>query len=237
MAWGANARNRSAEVRRVNYHEDGGSSRNRQSGNNRNNGGGDMSPLGKIIIGGICIYALGQVGLGWVTDTIGNIKDVLDFTDEVKTSSSSNTKASNNSTSKSKAKVKDKNVDIEIDISASDVADIIEEISNNLGNYGINASKASVVFVDYSVFEDSDEYQKHIIDKLDEYDNAVSFVAVCDEYVTEQEHLDRLFESASNIVKTNNQLNTDKFNDIRIQSIVNKPYYGNICMSVTFFNS
>ena len=160
MAWGANARNRSAEVRRVNYHEDGGSS-GRGSNNRGSGGGGDMSPLGKIIIGGVCIYALGQVGLGWATDAIGNIKDALDFADDVKTSSSSSNKTStsNNKTSKSGAKVKDKNVDIEVDISASDVADILEVVSENMGNLGINASKASMVVVDYSVFEDDAKYR------------------------------------------------------------------------------
>lgn len=236
MAWNHNARNRSAEVRRVNYHEDGPSRSSGSSGGN-NRFDGDLSPVAKLIIGGIAIYTIGYLGLGGLWDTVTNAWDVLKSVgDKPSSSYSESQQTTSSNSSNSSNKTYSRNIENKLDIEAEDIADILEVIDEQLIGIGSNPSTGEVVILDYEVFTSDKDYKKHVIDKLDKYKGQVTFIGVYDdEFILEQEQLDRIFEVASDVIKNNRELGNNRYTSIKFGTVVNEPAYGNASVFVTFY--
>lgn len=212
MAWDHNARNRSAEVRRVNYHEDGPSKRKTtSSGGNRNSGGDGpgLGPVGKVILGGVAIYIAGQIGLGWVMD----VKDKIDTAKEIKEAAKAVEKDAKAS-SKAEKKLKDDltsggytvKFDIEEnELEAGDVADILDSMTEVLEYFEDDSifDNYHKVYLSTEVLENSANYQYAINKRLDQF-NAEPVVFMITYSDISEKKMDQYWENAITMRSNNN---------------------------------
>ena len=232
MAWDHNARNRSAEVRRVNYHEDGPSkgkksTGQRSSGSSNGGNGGGLGPLGKVILGGIAIYIAGSIGLGWVTDTIDNVQTAIEVKNEIK-EAAKREKADAKESAKAEKKLQDDinssgytekfDIDIE-DLEPGDFADILSNIEEHYKeDKGIDIAMENIVCVDPEVFENSANYRAGIINRLPEYDEPVAFVAVMSGL--SEKKIDEKYDEIAHIKSSNLQWSNPAFNIVHQQGVI-----------------
>ena len=178
MAWNHNARNRSAEVRRVNYHEDGTNKGRSSSSGGRKNNNQEPNKLFNAFCGGLLLFALGSWGLGALGDAITSIgdgvsqaKEVVDTVNDIK-----DIKSESSSKSKQTKAKHESSIDYEIEISAEDVRDILEQLEIG-GDEDVNYNETQTVFVEYSAFNSEVDYRKAIVDRLYEFNESVTFIA------------------------------------------------------------
>lgn len=239
MAWGARARNNSARTRRVNYHENEG------SGGGYNKGGGGFNTGAKIVAGGVVLFVLANTGFGPVIETAQNVMDVFDFGKDVKeytdtTKSNSKSSSSNNKgAGKKKTTYEDvyKNIKNNADLEASDVKDILEYLHTKLSTdrpEAMDTKKASAVFIDYDCFLSEKKYVKNVMEKLDKYEDTVTFIAACPANMTTDD-MNAEFEKITEIIKANLSGYDTVFNQVSMNALSNLPNPGEFIMSVTFY--
>lgn len=240
MAWGAKARNNSANTRRVNYHENEGPGKGR--GPQRDDAA--WSKGAKIVAGGVVLLVLANTGLGPVIETAQNVMDVFDFGKDVKeyadtAKSNSNTKSSDKGVGKKDSTYEDvyKHIKNNADLEASDVKDILEYLHGNLSESkaeAMDTKKASAIFIDYDCFLSEKKYVKNVMEKLDKYEDTVTFVAKCPDYMA-TEDMQGEFDKISEIIKANLSGYDTVFNQVSMNALTNLPDPGNFVMSVTFY--
>lgn len=244
MAWDHNARNRSAEVRRVNYHEDGPGKRSSSSGGSSGNdsggnGGGDLNGVAKAIIGGIFIFALGSAGLGWVTDTIDNVKTAIEAKEKAK-ELAKDAKESEKAEKKLDRKVNDDGYvdkyDTEpekLELEAGDVADVLEEIDNYFKGEK-NVEITNVIYVENEVFDNSATYKATILDRLHLYSEPVAFVTVYNN--KSEKKLNEIHEDVYTIICNNLEHSHPTFNKVQLKSVQGIPDEKGMACMVGFYH-
>lgn len=226
MAWDHNARNRSAEVRRVNYHED---EPNKRSSSSSGGNGGGLGPLGKVILGGVAIYIAGSIGLGWVTDAIDNAKTAIEIKNEIKEVEKMD-KADDKKSEKAEKKLEGEinsqgyteKFDIDnIELESGDVADIIEKVQETYfpGNdiSSLESAMNNIVYLDNEAFENSANYKAAVIDRLHLYDGPVAFTTVY--YGLSEKKMDKQYEHVDYIRSSNLPPVTDTCDTVYLHGI------------------
>ena len=214
MAWDHNARNRSAEVRRVNYHEDGPSkSKNTSSSSNRggNNSGGDgggLGPVGKVILGGVAIYIAGQVGLGWIMD----VKDKIDTANEIKEAvkqAEKDAKASDKAEKKLQKDLESGGYTAKFDIDEDelepgDIADFLENIDEFITEISAEEtfSDYEKVYLSSEVFDNSANFEYAVLNRLDLMNEKPVMFIIRYENISDKK-MEKEWENARTINKNN----------------------------------
>jgi len=238
MAWSPEARNRSTEVRNVNYHEDV-PSRGSRKGSSGNNGGGGMNKFGKAVICGVALYCLGSAGLGWIGDTIGNVKDGIELAQEIKQTEKLEKKDIKNS-EKAKKKIADdineQGYTVKFDlesIEAEDVQEVLECVSDFVTiDEGIEIKEENIIYLSSEALENSTYYETSILKRLKQYSEPVAFVVIC-ESLSEKEQ-DKFYENASFIINNNLQTHGSIFNNVSLHGYMGVPDYDNLTLIVLF---
>lgn len=242
MAWGAKARNNSANTRRVNYHENEGPGKGR--GPQRDDE--KWSKGAKVVAGGVVLFVIANTGFGPIVETAQNVMDVFDFgkdakeySDTVKSNSKSNSKSSNKAVSKQEDDYSSvyKHIKNNVDLEASDVSDILQYLHGNLSESeteAMNTNQASAIFVDYECFTNEKKYIKNVMEKLDKYDDTVTFIAMSPNYLQTSD-MQNEFDSISEMINNNLSGYDTIFNKISMNALINLPDPGNFVMSVTFY--
>lgn len=196
-------------------------------------GGGDLSLIGKVIIGGLFLYVLAQMGLGAISDKISEAKDAVDQVKEVK--EIVQTETQRNTTSKqgtqSEAAI---TIDADLDIDADTVKEILEAIEDNLPS--INTDNTTTIVIDYSNLDDSNTYTENVLNQLSElstYD-AVTFLAVKDNF-TSQDDMQTEFDRVNNIINSNLSIPNNPFNSVKLNGAMDSPRDNSLSVTITFY--
>lgn len=245
MAWDHNARNRSAEVRGVNYHEDGPSKRSDSSGSSGDSGGGGLGPVGKVIVGGIALYIAGSIGLGWIED----IKDSIDTAMEVRQAAKDakelekTEKKDNKESAKAEKKLKNdmneqgytEKFDVdkeELPLEAGDVRDIIERLEEQVSVYNADVKSENLIYVDPVVFDNSANYNAAITNRLKVMDiTPVTFVAVYEDVGKKAE---KEYEHMVDIVNINISEYNGPYESTDIRGYLGFPDSESMTIAVTY---
>lgn len=240
MAWDHNARNRSAEVRRVNYHEDGPSRRS-SSGSSGGNDGGGLGPVGKVIVGGLALYIAGSIGLGWIED----IKDGIDTAMEVREYEKTKKKDSKESAKAEKKNNKELNdqgyterFDVDVDgdefpLEPGDVRDIIVKLEEQVEVYNADVSTESLIYVSPLVFDNSSNYTTAITNRLKVMEETpVTFVAVYDDIGSKK--LEKEYEHMVDIVNINAANYNGPYTSTDIRAYLGFPDQDSMTVAVTY---
>ena len=188
----------------------------------------------KVVAGGVVLFVLANTGLGPIVETAQNVMDVFDFGNDVKEQV-----ASRNNTTDSKGKVKSgkdnyKSVKCNVDLEASDVKDILDFFNTEFQASNINTEKVKVNIVDYDAFKNDKKYNKKIIDELSKRSGTVTFMAVCPDYLTEEE-MRAEFERIDELITNNKDgIPSGVFSSIKKNGGLNVPNSGSFTMAVTF---
>ena len=188
----------------------------------------------KVVAGGVVLFVLANTGLGPIVETAQNVMDVFDFGNDVKEQV-----ASRNNTTDSKGKVKSgkdnyKSVKCNVDLEASDVKDILDFFNTEFQASNINTEKVKVNIVDYDAFKNDKKYNKKIIDELSKRSGTVTFMAVCPDYLTEEE-MRTEFERIDELITNNKDgIPSGVFSSIKKNGGLNVPNEGSFTMAVTF---
>lgn len=200
----------------------------------------------KIVAGGVVLLVLANTGLGPVIETAQNVMDVFDFgkdvkeyADTAKSTSKSNSKSSNKGAGKKGTTYEDvyKHIKNNADLEASDVKDILEYLHTKLSTErpeAMDTKKASAVFIDYECFLSEKKYVKNVMEKLEDYEDTVTFVAACPSHLT-VEDMNAEFEKITEIIKANLSGYDTVFNQVSMNALSNLPNPGEFIMSVTFY--
>jgi hypothetical protein len=217
------------------------------SDNSNRNQSDNLSGFGKVVIAGVCLFALSQTGLSPIIDTVGNIKDAFGTAEKVQeytqkstsTTTNSSTDTSSNTSSNSatsgtstSSESFDFDVNCDIDIEASDIADLLSYIKDNTDTFSSYNNK-EVNFVDYSSFDNADNYTKNILAKALEVGKTVTFIAVGTGY-SGQESMQAEFDRISKIVDNTTDGLGAYFVNISKHVLTNEPNTGSITLVVTF---
>ena len=232
MAWNAKARNNSAISRNVKYHENEGPGK----------GGGPQrddeawSKGAKVVAGGVVLLVLANTGLGPIVETAQNVMDVFDFGNDVKehVTSKNNVADSKGSGKAKRGEDNYKSVKCDVDLEASDVKDILDFFNTELQASNINTEKVKVNIVDYDAFKNDRKYNNKIIDELSKRSGTVTFMAVCPDYLSEEE-MHAEFERIDEIITNNKDgIPSGVFSSIKKNGGLNVPNSGSFTMAVTF---
>lgn len=120
---------------------------------------------------GVCLFLCGAAGLSVVNylyDEIINTKDKMETVKEVGDYITQEPAQASTDSTKLKLDITE-----EIDIDAGDVRDILDYIADKLDM----KKKEEVIFVDYSAFDDLQNYKDKIINQLDNYGDSVVVIA------------------------------------------------------------
>ncbi len=199
----------------------------------------------KVVAGGVVLLVLANTGLGPVIETAQNVMDVFDFGKDVKEYADTNKTNSKSSNKNKKGNTKKgdtyedvyKNIKNNADLEASDVKDILEYLHSNLADDGteaMNTKKASAIFIDYDCFLSEKKYVKNVMEKLDKYEDTVTFVAKCPDYMMTDD-MQGEFDRISEIINANLSGYDTVFNKVSMNALTNLPDPGNFVMSVTFY--
>lgn len=237
MAWGARARNNSAKVRKVNYHENEGSGKGPQRDDEA------WSKGAKVAVVGVLLFTLAHTGLGPLVETAQNAMDVFDFGQDVKEYTDT-VKSDSNVSNKIGVGKQDrtyedfyKQVKNNIDLEASDVKDILEYLHGELSKSNMSnmdTMKASAIFIDYDCFISEKKYIKNVMNKLDNYEDTVTFIAKCPDYIA-TDAMQSEFDKISEIINANLSGYDTVFNKVSMNALTNLPESGDFVMSVTFY--
>lgn len=196
----------------------------------------------KVVAGGVVLLVLANTGLGPVIETAQNVMDVFDFGKDVKEYSDTAKNSSKTSDKGAGKQNKDyddvyKNIKNNADLETSDVKDILEYLHENLSESkpsAMDTKKASAIFIDYDCFLNEKKYVKNVMNKLEDYKDTVTFIAMCPDYVA-TEDMQAEFDKISEVIKANLSNNDSVFNKISMNALTNLPDPGNFVMSVTFY--
>ena len=200
-----------------------------------NNSGGNGNKVAKAVVAGVCLFVLANTGFGPIIETAENVMDVFDFQKEVVESTKSDTKSNTKSNKKSNKKGKDnfKSLKNDADISASDIADILDNLYEKLDSSGVNTKKTTVLTVKYSCFSSDEKFEKEILKKLSKYKNTVTFIAVNDENLSE-EAMQYEYERVYSMLSRCSSSFSSEFNSALVNGMLNRPNVGSFTIAVTF---
>jgi hypothetical protein len=118
---------------------------------------------------------------------------------------------------------------VDTDIDPADAADMVDRLMTKLSDNDVETDNSSVVFVNYSSFDNSENYMNNIMNKLQNYSNTVTFAGTKENVLSESEMKEE-YERIQKIAEKNNVL-PDGFNNILMNGELNK---GNLTMEITF---
>lgn len=193
----------------------------------------------KVVAAGVCLFVLANTGLGPVIETAQNVMDVFDFKNDVKEyhdTVKSESKGSKNSKSSKANDSKYNSIKNNVDLEASDVSDILEFLHTELTKADAEAmdtDNTTAIFVEYDYFKNDRKYQKNIMEKLEDYSGAVSFIAVHPDYLSDAE-MQEEFDRVAKIINGNTKGNNSVFRKIKTNALTNVPRAGSFVVTVTF---
>ena len=226
-----------------NYNTWGGKNNSWGNKNRKGKSGGGGGPVrddeawskgAKVVAGGVVLLVLANTGLGPIVETAENVMEVFDFGNDIKEAKAAS-KANNKNSGKAKsAEDSYKSVKNNVDLEASDVKDILEFFEGEFRTTGIDASDVKVNIIDYDAFKNDRKYNKNIVDKLSKRSGTVTFMAVCPDYLTEDE-MRTEFERIGELVSNNKDgVPAGVFRSIKRNGGLNVPGPGSFTMAVTF---
>ena len=197
MAWNHNARNRSAEVRQVNYHEDGPSN----SSSGSSGGGNNQEPnkLFTVLAGGVVIFLLSSAGLSVVTEGFGMLKDTIETTSKAAEAVKNTTKSDKEMEEQQKktdrerktearpTEVNNRSIQLSMDdliteyldddLSSEDVAELLELINDQLvRNKGALQLESTLGPVNGLVLSDEEQFREEVLKKANTIEDGVTFL-------------------------------------------------------------
>ena len=188
----------------------------------------------KVVAGGVVLLVLANTGLGPIVETAENVMEVFDFGKDIKQYKDA---AKNSKSSNSKKKTGAdayKSVNCDVDLEASDVKDILEFFNNEYQSVDLKPEKMKINIIDYDAFKNDKKYNKKIVNKLNSRSDMVTFMAVCPDFLTEEE-MRAEFERISQMISDNKEgLPDGVYWKIKKNGGLNVPEEGTFTMSVTF---
>ena len=210
MAWNHNARNRSAEVRKVNYHEDGNNKQSTQKGT--------LNSLGLAVIGGLALFCLAQAGLSWIGETVNNVKGTMG---DIQSAQEFIDKMQSNPNKEFDGKVNNQGYTIDFDIDNIESSDIQEIIQYLHDNYFVDTSAEDIIYLEEDVFYNNDNYKYAVVNRLSYLSKPTTFIVTCNN-ISEQDK-NKVYTNIQNIVNKNNTSNNSIFTDIKIEAVYGTP--------------
>ena len=184
------------------------------------------SKYAKIFAVGIAVLVFAKMGFGPVVETVENVFDFLDFGSEV-------TETVDNNINKDTQNGGYKSVKGKLELDESDVNDVLEYLYEKLDERNVDIENGTAVFVDYSVFKNDKNYRKNVVEKLENYSNTVSFIALNSEKLSNEE-MSSEFSRISEIIENNNDIAGCGVNKYDTSGLKNNPNEGDFIFSVTF---
>lgn len=214
MAWNHNARNKSAESRKVNYHEDG----------TDNKMHGDLNPLGKAVVGGLLLFCLARAGFDWVgelIDTVNGTAENIQNAGEIIDSIGKNN--STNSQFNGKLNAQGFTVDFDINnIGATDVQEMLQYLHDNLfTDPAAKTDDSNLIYLSTEVFESNANYEAAVINRLSSLTEPVIFIITYSN-ISESDK-NTIYENAKTIVQANNSLNNSIFTNVKLDALYGAP--------------
>lgn len=227
-----------------NYNTWGGKNNSWGNTNRKGKSGGGGGPVrddeawskgAKVVAGGVVLLVLANTGLGPIVETAQNVMDVFDFGNDIKEAKASSKAESGKNSGKAKsAEDSYKSVKNKVDLEASDVKDILEFFQGEFSASGVDTSDIKVNIIDYDAFKNDRKYNNKIIDELSKRSGTVTFMAVCPDYLTEDE-MRAEFERIDEIITNNKDgIPEGVFRQIKRNGGLNVPNAGSFTMAVTF---
>lgn len=203
---------------------------------------GGLSPVGKVILGGVAIYVAGSLGLGWITDTIDNAKTAIEIKNEVK-EAAKREKADNKQSEKAEKKLEGEinsqgfteKFDIdEFELEAGDVADILSEIEEAYTvNKGIEIKEENIIYLEPEAVANSANYQASIMERMKYYSEPVAFAVIFKD-LSEKE-MEKKYEDVKYVRDNNMRWSNQAFNTVHLQGLMGTPTYEDMTIVITFY--
>lgn len=204
-----------------------------------NGNGGDNTPdpnrIPKLIVGGVVLFTLSQTGIGPIMDTVGNALDVFDTAKDVKEfrQEVNNTESYRDKDGNFDYKEAYKDIKSGADLEAEDLADILEHFHTKFSNDGVNTEKMKVITVDYEAFDSDKKYNKEILKQLSKQKGPVTFIAVYEGYL-EEDQMQVEYDRASKIIYSNLEIEDSDYTQVKTAATTNMPNPGNLTIAITF---
>ena len=218
----------------------------RGSGSGNNNDGG-LGPVGKVILGGVALYVMGSIGLGWIED----IKDGIDTAQEIRQAAKDakeleKTEAKDAKKSEKAEKKLEKDMNSqgytekfdtdeeELGLEAGDVRDIMEKIEEQVDVYNSNdVNSDSIMYIEPEVFDNSANYKAAILNRLKTMDKTpITFVAVYYDLSSKEAHKE--YEHAVDICEINLNEDNGLYNSTDIKGFIGIPENETMTIAVTY---
>jgi hypothetical protein len=119
------------------------------------------------------------------------------------------------------------------DLEAEDLADILEHFHTKFSNDGVNTEKMKVITVDYEAFDSDKKYNKEILKQLSKQKGPVTFIAVYDGYL-EEDQMQVEYDRASKIIYSNLEIEDSDYTQVKTAATTNMPNPGNLTIAITF---
>ena len=188
----------------------------------------------KVVAGGVVLFVLANTGFGPIVETAQNVMDVFDLGNDIKEHKASSQATDSKGSGKAKRGEDNyKSVKCKVDLEAADVADILDFFSTEFSASNVDTSDVKVNIIDYDAFKNDRKYNNKVIDELSKKSGTVTFMAVCPDYLTEEE-MHAEFERIDKIVTENKEGIPNVFRQIKRNGGLNVPRTGSFVMAVTF---
>lgn len=216
-------------------------------GNNNDNNNGGLGPLGKVIVGGIALYVLGSIGLGWIEDVkdgIDKAKEVRELAKEAKELEKAEAKDAKESAKAEKKLEKDINsqgytekFDVDEDdigIEAGDIRDILEKIEEQVDAY-INSEDGveNIIYLEGEAFDNSDNYKASVCNRLKTMDGeTVTFIAIYQDLGKEKAN--EKYDNICNLLDMNLQEYIGVYKRVDLKGYKGYPDNGDLTVAFTY---
>ena len=197
----------------------------------------EPSKLFNILAGGAFLFICGAFGLSILGSMFTGIKDALDTVDTVKDIASSISETSSTSSTSGTRGTGGTggtglNLNIDIDITdiidEEDVAEILEYISNKIGEEANNKT----LVIDYDDAKDVKSYNKNVISKLNKYKHVV--LVYTGAMLSDNEMQTEMQAFQQMAVDNVNMLKDTPYRGITVGGQTNNPNPGNFVISITY---
>lgn len=201
----------------------------------RKSDNGDLNPLAKAIIGGIALFCLAQAGLGWIGDTIQEVKGTAEDIQAVGESVDNVGKTDKN-TSEVSLNTQGFTIDFDInDIEASDVQEILQYLHDNLVTDQENITDDNIIYLSTDVFNSNENYKAAVLNRLNTLAEPVIFIITYNK-VSESEK-ESVYSNVVGIVQTNNEVINYRFTDVSIDALYGAPSNNDLTIILRFVTS
>lgn len=132
--------------------------------------------IGAVLIAGI----VNTIQSKSIIDTVKNVDDTVEGVKEIRDTvknDSSDAKVSNNTG---------------IEIDTDDIKELLEKIDESTSEKDIKTEVKDLIIINYEDTKDLDSYKQNIINKLDYYDNTITFAIIIEQCASNEEATEKI---------------------------------------------